>query len=167
MPALVRLPGPRTDEVRVSISGDALRTISLEVAAGGVELETGGILLGLRSAGRIHITVAGEPGPAAQRAPTRFLRDRVHADRLAENAWIDHRADWIGEWHTHPNVSPEPSVIDYESYVRHLADPDLNFDKFVAIIVAVTSALPPVIVCWVIGPSSVTPVELEIEQEVT
>lgn len=161
----------------VQMSRGALRSIEAEVVRGGVLLETGGILLG-RDAGGAGggplVTVAGGPGPNAIRQPLRFSRDREHADQIAERAWQDHQAVWLGEWHTHPGGSPAPSEIDMTSYGRHLSDPELGFDRFVSIIIALpadgaepaeTHARQAVLVAWLIERDGAQPVELTITKE--
>ena len=125
---------------RVELSHKALLTIETEVARGGRVLETGGILLGHEADKISRVTVAGGPGPKAVREPMRFSRDLDHAKRLAEQAWQESQAVWLGEWHTHPGGSPVPSDIDMVSYGRHLADPDLAFSRFISLIVALPAA---------------------------
>jgi integrative and conjugative element protein (TIGR02256 family) len=100
-------------------------------------LETGGILLGRGPSprGLIDVTDAGDPGPDAVRRPDLFLRDLAHAQALADAAWQDSHVMWIGEWHTHPKTGAEPSSRDLATYAELLADAELEFEVFVAIIV--------------------------------
>jgi integrative and conjugative element protein (TIGR02256 family) len=100
-------------------------------------LETGGILLGRGPAndGVVHVEIAGNAGPAADRRSDFFLRDLDHARTLADGAWQKSRAVWVGEWHTHPQGGREPSTSDLSTYVRLLAASELNFEVFVSIIV--------------------------------
>lgn len=119
----------------VLITKEALAAIHQHVRAGGVELETGGILLGHERSTGLHVSVAGGPGPRAVRTPTSFNRDLDHAEELAEEAWQKQRAVWLGEWHTHVHVPPVPSETDLSSYLQHLDDDDLGFDRFISIII--------------------------------
>jgi len=99
--------------------------------------ETGGILLG-RGPGQDGIIIveqAGEPGPAAERAPDFFLRDLPHAKALAAAAWERDRSVWVGEWHTHPGGLIHPSPRDLATYAGLLSAPELAFRALVAIIV--------------------------------
>lgn len=165
---------------RVELSRNALLTIEAEVARGGRVLETGGILLGHESDGVPQVTVAGDPGTKAVREPLRFSRDLDHAERLAERAWQESQAVWLGEWHTHPGGSPVPSDIDMASYGRHLADPDLAFRRFVSLIVALPIAdtdLPEapdehdglagqaILVAWLVEPDGARAAQLNIFEE--
>lgn len=119
----------------IHMTAAAWAAIRREFATGPSHLETGGILLGHDFGDILHVTVAGDPGPNSRRSSDRFLRDRDHAAQLAAVAWEADRAQWIGEWHTHPTASPVPSQIDLASYARHLQDPDLNFDRFLSVII--------------------------------
>jgi integrative and conjugative element protein (TIGR02256 family) len=119
----------------ISISADALSLINREAQRSADGLETGGILLGTETHGNISIRHAGDPGPNARRHPRNFVRDLHHAQQLATAAWREDHSQWIGEWHTHPSSDLTPSSLDLDSYLRHLHDPELQLDRFVAIIV--------------------------------
>ena len=137
-------------------------TVRREVAAGSRRLETGGILLGHDFGDLLQVTVAGEPGPKSQRSRDRFLRDRDHAARLAAVAWEADRAQWIGEWHTHPTTPPVPSPIDLASYARHLQDPDLSFDRFLSVIIGLDDQRQVLVVGWIVTRGAVTPVPVSL-----
>lgn len=135
----------------VTVQASALETITTEVFGSAPDLETGGILLGHAPGDRadLHVTVAGDPGPNAVHEPRRFLRDPAHAQTLADRAWAEHQAVWIGEWHTHPAAGPMPSDIDLRSYLQHLEDPELQFTEFLSLIVASTDA-GPAVAAWIV-----------------
>lgn len=99
--------------------------------------ETGGILLGRGpdKTSVVHVERAGDAGPKAHREPGFFLRDLEHAQRLADEAWDESKAIWVGEWHTHIHGDSRPSATDLGTYARLLAATDLRFDVFVSIIV--------------------------------
>lgn len=125
----------RPEQQRIEITARAFERLRQYAEAGGTELETGGILLGHETAGVSRIVVAGGPGPNAMRHPVAFRRDLDHARELADRAWEDQKAVWLGEWHTHPFAEPVPSDTDMNSYAAHLNDPDLHFARFISIIV--------------------------------
>lgn len=177
----IRAPAQRA----VMITEEALAVIERHVRAGGTEFETGGILLGHETGAGCHVSVAGGPGPQAVRTPASFSRDLAHAEELAETAWHQERAVWVGEWHTHVHVDPVPSDTDLSSYLRHLDDPDLGFDRFVSIIIGpvgqprssdrraadpiATSpvlhparGLTPAIVAWIVESRTATAVPLRL-----
>lgn len=134
-------PTPHDHQLpRVFLAPAALRAISDEIRTAPTHLETGGILLG-QGDGRpdFHVMRAGAPGPKALHEPTRFIRDLDYATALADQAWNEVQAVWIGEWHTHPIAGPSPSETDLTSYLRHLEDPDLGFECFLSLIIAPTT----------------------------
>ena len=116
--------------------------------------ETGGILLGRGPDAGNVITVehAGDPGPDAERRRDYFLRDLAHARELADAAWAEAEAVWVGEWHTHPTGPPTPSARDLVTYAALLADPELLFGTFVSIIVIPDPDWKsPRLLTWVLG----------------
>lgn len=121
----------------VEILPEARRRICELAAQSEDGRETGGILLGRGPDDHGVITVehAGEPGPEAQRQTDFFLRDLAHAKRLAEAAWQNDEAVWIGEWHTHPTGLKAPSPRDLVTYAGLLVDPELSFTAFVSVLV--------------------------------
>ncbi len=112
----------------------AIRALAPESADG---RETGGILIGRGpdADGLIVVDQAGDAGPGAIRRADFFLRDRAHAERLAEAAWDDRQAVWVGDWHTHPMGGPQPSERDLRTYTGLLAAAELEFEVFTSIIV--------------------------------
>ena len=119
----------------VTLSECALLAINTEARASADGLETGGILLGHDLGVRMHVSVAGGPGPDATRAKTRFLRDLNYARSLADEAYDRDGSVWIGEWHTHPSGPAEPSPLDLTTYSNHLANEALGFQRFLSLIV--------------------------------
>ncbi|TKJ30281.1 Mov34/MPN/PAD-1 family protein [Blastococcus sp. CCUG 61487] len=165
-----KVDAPRARQRLVAITTQALDVIRREVkAAAGDGLETGGILLGHEgTSGSIPtILVAGDPGPRAVRRTHRFSRDRVHAQAFADRAWIQHQAQWIGDWHTHPGGQAVPSNFDMSSYARQLADPDLDFTEFITLIVATRQAEPARLAAWVIDSGGAVFATLQIIDQPT
>lgn len=78
------------------------------------DAEAGGILLGMRRGEHLHVTAFTSPGPQDKRARTGFHRTRRHHQAQALEHWTDSagQVDYLGEWHTHPERSPTPSVTD-------------------------------------------------------
>lgn len=146
----------------IHVTAAAWDTIRQEVAAGPSRLETGGILLGHDFGDVLQVTIAGDPGPNSQRGRDTFLRDRDHAARLAAAAWESDRATWIGDWHTHPTTPPVPSPIDLASYARHLQDADLDFDRFLSVIIGLDDQRHARVAGWVITRDAVNPVQVSL-----
>lgn len=123
--------------VEIRVEDPAIETVLKLAPESADGRETGGILLGRGPApdGVIVVEQAGDPGPSAVRRPDFFLRDRLHAQALADAAWTDHKAVWVGDWHTHPMGGPAPSQRDLRTYAGLLAAAELSFEIFVSIIV--------------------------------
>lgn len=150
---------PETPPPDVTITDAAFELIAREAQQSRDGLETGGILLGYDFGRRIEIRHAGDPGPLAGRGTHTFTRDLAHAKTLADTAWELDRSQWIGEWHTHPNQQPVPSPRDLNSYLKHLHDPDLDFDRFISIIVTVEEGCIAA-VTWLIDTAQATSIPL-------
>lgn len=146
----------------ITIAADAWRLISLEAVRSIDGLETGGILLGVDDGQTLQVLHAGGPGPHAVRGPRTFMRDRKYAQRLADSAWAEDCSQWIGEWHTHVNTAPIPSEIDLDSYMRHLVDPDLDFDRFVAVILSIDATHEADVTAWIIDTNHARSARLQL-----
>lgn len=163
MPDLWRYPAVTIKVIRVSPI--ALRDLITMAGDSEDGRETGGVLLGFDATGGspITVSVAGDPGPLAERSPLRFRRDLAHAQELAREAWLLDGSMWIGDWHTHPLGYPIPSGTDLQSYRRVLASGAMPC--FLSIIVSphrVTHEWrEPDIRAWVISETHVDPVVLD------
>lgn len=82
--------------------------------------EQGGLLLGYRKENAIQITAYTQPQRWDYSTPILFKRSAKGHTELAKNEWCrsGRKADWLGEWHTHPNGSATPSFVDKRSWLR-------------------------------------------------
>ena len=98
--------------------------------------ETGGALFGIdHTNGTLEVRHATAPGPKAERSPHHFRRDLLYTQERALEIFDRDGSQWIGEWHTHLNWRLSPSTRDLATYHQHLRDPELGFDRFLAVIV--------------------------------
>lgn len=98
-----------TDDVNNSI-------ISLTESS--LSAETGGILIGfVDEHNRAIILKATGPGPSAIKSATRFSRDIQYVQKELDQATNEFgiKGMYIGEWHSHLEISPNPSSTDIES----------------------------------------------------
>jgi len=98
----------------ILIEDDVLSSLLDFRQQGPMAPEAGGILIGFRRGVHLHVTHATMPGSLDRRSRFEFQRlDPIH-QRTASKLWERSRetADYIGEWHTHPQVQPSPSSID-------------------------------------------------------
>lgn len=144
---------PSKDPWTIVLPRTVFRAMLNEAAGSDMALETGGILLGHDdgAAATTRLTQAGGPGPLAVHRPRYFLRDLDHAQRLAEESWQRDGSQWVGEWHTHPLGIPVPSQLDVHSYLTHVRDPDLGFQRFVSLILAWNARGEWVIGAWIVN----------------
>jgi len=119
----------------IVLTRDAAGTIAAAARESADGRETGGVLLGHDLGERMIVTVAGDPGPAADRRTDGFVRDLAHARLLGDEAYDRDGSVWVGEWHTHPTGPSIPSPKDMETYSQLLADDDLAFERLLALIV--------------------------------
>ena len=82
--------------------------------------EAGGILLGYRRELHLHVIDATLPLETDSRSRTRFFRSADPHQRAAYSRWRESggTVDYVGEWHTHPEVNPCPSTIDRLGWER-------------------------------------------------
>lgn len=152
----------------IRVLSSAAAAIVAEATASADGNETGGILLGQDHGDTITVTVAGGPGPAAIRTRDRFTRDLGHAQALADAAYDRDNSVWIGEWHTHPTGQAEPSPIDLSTYCAHLADGELGFEHFVALIAVPCAAhgwSEVHLVPWLVTSDAACLIVVEVEQQ--
>ncbi|GAA4334790.1 Mov34/MPN/PAD-1 family protein [Flaviaesturariibacter amylovorans] len=100
----------------IKFSEKAIDTFTDQVALFGT-VETGGVLMGYWEAGILHVAEASGPGPNATHESIYFRADPNYIDMFIDMAHAnsDGRLVYLGEWHTHPQIHPEPSDVDYNS----------------------------------------------------
>jgi len=82
--------------------------------------EAGGIMLGFRRGPHLEIIDITLPFPLDIRKRAFFYRcDPLH-DKYANKLWkkSENTIDYLGEWHTHPELVPIPSVLDKSEWKK-------------------------------------------------
>jgi len=76
--------------------------------------EAGGILLGRMWPGRSVIEIASTPGQGDKSGRYFFERDSLRAQHIIKTVWQESKGEinYFGEWHTHPEPHPCPSLRD-------------------------------------------------------
>ena len=98
--------------------------------------ETGGILAGFRDGETVRVIDASLAGPRSESSPTYFRRDGQHDQVFLKRVAQDHtKADYVGEWHSHPCGSTSPSSTDIDSLQQIAIDPDYLTGEPVMVIV--------------------------------
>lgn len=81
-------------------------------------IETGGVLAGcLEDNGNVIITHASEPGPKAIKLATKFEKDVAFCQDFLDKLYLESNKKmvYVGEWHSHPSESNQPSGTDIKS----------------------------------------------------
>ncbi|MGL4234767.1 Mov34/MPN/PAD-1 family protein [Tabrizicola sp.] len=106
----------------VLIEDAVMRTIAPYARPPENQREAGGILIGSYRGPHVEIVDCTVPLPADRRL--RFLfdrKDRGHqAAALAAWRGNDERVTAVGEWHTHPEPFPTPSMLDRMTWSRQM-----------------------------------------------
>ncbi|HBE8719201.1 TPA: Mov34/MPN/PAD-1 family protein [Clostridioides difficile] len=78
--------------------------------------EFGGILLGriLSDFTEYEVVDISEPCDKDKSSKYGFIRNKENAQEVVNNAFVksDGIIQYMGEWHTHPEINPRPSYID-------------------------------------------------------
>src|SRR5260370_32544279 len=76
-------------------------------------LEAGGLLLGRYRGPHVEILRCTAPMPGDVRTRFGFVRQDTGHQRAATAQWSESggRINFVGEWHTHPELRPTPSWI--------------------------------------------------------
>lgn len=114
------------DKSLVVVSVEVANTLISYRQLNDSSLESAGVLIGERRNIHIIIKTLSEPSPTDFRS--RFMVDRVskHHQKAVDDAFKKSNGDWqyLGEWHTHPEDIPVPSMTDYSSWYKNLKTSD-------------------------------------------
>ncbi len=91
-------------------------------------IETGGVLMGYVEGDTIFVKKASDGGPKAAHEEWYFRADPDYVDMFIdmEHANSNGKFRYLGEWHTHPQIEPEPSEIDLNS-LEEIAESSSDF----------------------------------------
>lgn len=78
-------------------------------------LEAGGQLFARFDSDIIRVERATGPRSSDRRGPTEFIPNRMAERREIRRAFTD-GFHYVGDWHTHPESTPNPSQIDIQSF---------------------------------------------------
>ena len=85
--------------------------------------ERGGLLIGYRRGDHFDVIAITLPMLGDRQTRTRFSRlDQGHQKAMGTH-WKEsgHTADYLGEWHTHPEAKPLPSSLDRREWNKIVA----------------------------------------------
>lgn len=131
----IEFRGPAGSDFRVWLSFEALEAILATVAKAG-RCETGGILIGRHDADgwMAEVVEATTKPPGSRAGKWWFHRGNVGLGDLLAARW-DSGYHYLGEWHSHPGGSTEPSDTDKRSMRKIAADDAYQCPQPVLIVV--------------------------------
>lgn len=101
-------------------SKPALETFYQHVQASDSDCEAGGLLLG--SVHGTHMLIEQATVPTAWDKRFRYLFERMPFghEAIALAQWVASNGNvrYLGEWHTHPEDYPQPSILDMSEWIR-------------------------------------------------
>lgn len=123
----------RTVSGRVQIGPDAINAFLGYRQLTSQEHESGGVLLGrfIEESSDIVIDRVTTPQPGDTSSRSWFFRSKKRHQALIDRAWAASNGTtaYLGEWHTHPEAVPHPSMIDRAGWLKKL-----QFDEFSEVI---------------------------------
>jgi integrative and conjugative element protein (TIGR02256 family) len=93
-----------------------LEVFEAEIAQFGV-VETGGVLLGWYEEEKVVVFKATSAGPNSTHENFYFQADSNYIDMIIDMEYANSngKINYVGEWHTHPQLTPQPSSVDLNS----------------------------------------------------
>ena len=108
--------------------------------------EAGGLLLGRHLVDTTHIAVdnISKPMKGDRRTRTSFFRSEGH-EKYAHECWNNSggTCGYLGNWHTHPEPFPTPSIVDIEDWLNVLKNDVYEGERLYFIIVGTKE-----LACW-------------------
>jgi len=101
-------------------------------------LEAGGVLLGrhLLDKSAIIVDQVTTPLPGDRRTRTSFYRSQKRHQKIIDQVWqaSNGTCTYLGEWHTHPEPVPMPSMVDWRGWLKRLATDQFTEPLFFVIV---------------------------------
>ena len=122
--AVTRQRFKRGSGAHLLIGANALSVILEHRQTSSDRKESGGMLIGRFIQNSEDVVVDLASAPASQDLATRFTfwRSCAPAQKIVNDLWEESHstANYLGEWHTHPEDDPKPSHIDVLNWKRIL-----------------------------------------------
>lgn len=125
---------------KLKLSAEILKTLHSYRQDSKEKTEAGGIIIGKITYPDEHYVVEAitEPMESDTRTRFTFFRDAKLHQHAFDNLYKDNEfLSYIGEWHTHPEDYPLPSITDVLNWKKLLREVDLDGDYMIFIIVGI------------------------------
>ena len=107
--------------------------------------ENGGVLLGKKhiESETYFVTDLSVPSSKDIKRRFSFIRNKDVAQKLIDQRWKDSDGveNYLGEWHTHPEMNPTPSSVDKKLINTIIEDKSNVFSKVFLIILGIDKSI--------------------------
>ncbi|HHF3034769.1 Mov34/MPN/PAD-1 family protein [Vibrio diabolicus] len=109
-------------DVYILLQDEVLRTLETHRQLHSSQVESGGILIGEYRGEDINVVTATKPSFGDIQSRFRFFRRSLTHQQIALRTWRDSDSTrtFIGDWHTHAEDHPYPSIIDTSDWSKKL-----------------------------------------------
>ncbi|MRT94581.1 Mov34/MPN/PAD-1 family protein [Ancylomarina sp. 16SWW S1-10-2] len=132
----------------LQINGDVIKELTTFKQIEPKSTEAGGVILGriLKITNHLIIDEITIPFQSDIRKRFYFKRNKSSHQKIVDKRWSesDKTENYFGEWHTHAEDNPTPSVVDKNDWKRRMKNDKLFLPFLVSIIVGRKS-----IVVWI------------------
>ncbi|CZR07952.1 Mov34/MPN/PAD-1 family protein [Trichococcus ilyis] len=100
--------------------------------------ETGGVLFGKISRNRKTIFIdKAESIKGKKLFSLAYIRDGKRAQKIIDSLWQETQGElnYLGEWHTHPNIPPTPSQRDKLTILELTAEKKSNYFPYTILLI--------------------------------
>ncbi|MBD2869292.1 Mov34/MPN/PAD-1 family protein [Paenibacillus arenilitoris] len=103
--------------------------------------ESGGILFGRVYADKVIIESVSVPSGEDKSGRYYFYRNVKKAQKLVNEKWDESSGEviYLGEWHTHPELIPKPSLTDRRLLANMMRDTKMDIDFLLMVIVGINN----------------------------
>lgn len=130
------------DKIQLTLTDEVLKILANHIQDDSRKNEAGGIILGQISDTEVRILKASTPNKFDKASRYNFVRDKDAAQVIADFEYLNSNKETIyfGEWHTHPEEDPTPSLQDIKM-IKEQFKLGKNFPQFIFLIIQGTKGL--------------------------
>lgn len=124
-------------DLSISLSNEVISVFKKYIQNDAKKPESGGIITGKVYEKLVKVLSCSEPTVLDQRSRYNFSRSYKSAQKYINKKFNDSKGEeiYLGEWHTHPEDIPTPSIPDIKSFNQTLHKNRLNSSIHFMIIV--------------------------------
>jgi|SRR5690625_2521408 len=108
---------------KIEIKRSVIQSLCNYTQLNNTDKEAGGVLMGrVLINSDFIISANSEPQYRDTRSRCFFQKNKCDHQKIVNNYWKTSNGyiNYLGEWHTHPESSPKPSLVDLESWKHNL-----------------------------------------------